>query len=60
MRDSQRLAGRFADPVIITHHGGHVIPSDPRVIGCIIEFAEQHGRIAHGEHTPAPAASRPD
>jgi dienelactone hydrolase len=49
MRDSLRLAERFADPVIITHGGSHVIPSDPDVIGRIVAFGERHGRPAHAD-----------
>jgi hypothetical protein len=61
MRDSLRLAQRFADPVIITHDGAHVIPSDPRIIGRIVAFAERHGRLAQVDYAASPpAASRRD
>lgn len=56
MRDSLRLAERFADPVIVKHDGGHVIPADPRVLGRIVEFVEHHARAAGGDHAAtAPA-----
>ena len=52
MRDSLRLAARFADPSIVKHRGGHVIPAEPGAVGRIVEFVEQqatsprHGRAA--------------
>jgi hypothetical protein len=48
MRESLRLAERFADPVVIKHDGGHVIPSDPRVLGSIVEFVDRQGRSTRG------------
>jgi pimeloyl-ACP methyl ester carboxylesterase len=61
MRDSLRLAERFAGPVIITHDGGHVIPSDPRILGRIVAFAERRGRPAHVDYAAVqPAATRRD
>jgi hypothetical protein len=61
MRDSLRLAERFANPVIITHDGGHVIPSDPYIIGRIVAFAERHGRPAQADDAAVPpVASRRD
>jgi hypothetical protein len=56
MRDSLRLAERFADPVIVKHGGGHVIPADPRVVGRIVEFVERHGRSTGGDHAATPRA----
>jgi pimeloyl-ACP methyl ester carboxylesterase len=38
MRDSLRLADRFAHPVIIEHPGGHVIPDDPATTARITDF----------------------
>jgi predicted esterase len=58
MRDSLRLAERFADPVIVKHGGGHVIPTDPRVLGRIVEFVDQHGRSRHGDHAATSRATR--
>jgi hypothetical protein len=58
MRDSLLLAERFADPVIITHGGGHVIPSDPPIIGRIVAFAERHGRPAQADYAASPPAAR--
>jgi len=37
-RDSLLLADRFADPLIIEHPGGHVIPADPTVTAPIASF----------------------
>ena len=62
MRDSLRLAERFADPVIVKHDGGHVIPSTPRALARIVEFVERRGRPASGDQPAAgvgSAASRP-
>jgi serine hydrolase FSH1 len=59
MRDSLRLAERFADPVIVEHGGGHIIPTDPRALGRIVEFVDQHGRSTHGDHAATSPATRP-
>jgi hypothetical protein len=37
-RDSLLLADRFADPLIIEHAGGHVIPGDSAVTTPIADF----------------------
>ena len=37
-RDSLLLADRFADPLIIEHPGGHVIPGEPAVTAPIAGF----------------------
>jgi predicted esterase len=37
-RDSLLLADRFADPLILEHGGGHVIPGDESVLRGITEF----------------------
>ena len=37
-RDSLLLADRFADPLVIEHPGGHIIPGDSAVAGPIVEF----------------------
>jgi len=55
MRDSLRLAERFVNPVVIKHDGGHVIPSDPRILVRIVEFVDRHARSTRGDH---PAISR--
>jgi fermentation-respiration switch protein FrsA (DUF1100 family) len=49
MSDSLALADRFADPVIIEHGGGHVIPDDPAIATRIVEFMARHGRAAESE-----------
>jgi fermentation-respiration switch protein FrsA (DUF1100 family) len=46
MRDSLLLAERFADPVIIEHRGGHVIPDDPSITSQIADFVAHHTRVA--------------
>jgi hypothetical protein len=43
-RESLLLADRFADPLVIEHPGGHVIPGDSAVAGPIVEFLS---RFAH-------------
>jgi pimeloyl-ACP methyl ester carboxylesterase len=37
-RDSLSLADRFADPLIVEHPGGHVIPADTAVAAPIVDF----------------------
>jgi predicted esterase len=37
-RDSMLLARQFADPLILEHPGGHLIPGDPAVTGPIARF----------------------
>ena len=37
-KDSLRLADRFADPLIIEHAGGHIVPGHDAVAGPIAEF----------------------
>jgi hypothetical protein len=49
MRDSLLLAERFADPVIIEHAGGHVIPDDPANTTRIADFIATHSRVANGK-----------
>jgi hypothetical protein len=36
--DSLKLAGRFADPLVLEHSGGHVIPGDRAVAEPIARF----------------------
>ena len=43
-RDSLLLADRFADPLIIEHPGGHVIPGGPAVATPIAGFLARFGR----------------
>jgi pimeloyl-ACP methyl ester carboxylesterase len=47
MRDSLSLADRFADPVIIEHPCGHVIPDDPAITTRIADFVASHGKVAN-------------
>ena len=37
-RDSLLLAGRFADPLVIEHPGGHVIPGTAAVTAPVADF----------------------
>jgi Serine hydrolase (FSH1) len=58
--DSLKLAGRFADPLVLEHGGGHIIPGDRAVAGPIARFLARFassGRTgpAH-EGTGSPAA----
>lgn len=46
MRDSVLLADRFADPVVIEHPGGHVIPDDPAITARIADFVARHTKVA--------------
>jgi Serine hydrolase (FSH1) len=55
-RDSLLLADRFADPLIIEHPGGHVIPSGPAVTAPIVGFLAGFARDTDG--APAPGESR--
>jgi pimeloyl-ACP methyl ester carboxylesterase len=48
MRDSQLLADRFADPLVIEHPGGHVIPGDPAVTGPIAGFLARLAPMGSG------------
>jgi Serine hydrolase (FSH1) len=55
-RDSLRLADRFADPLIIEHAGGHVIPGHSLVTEPITSFL---ARFSRGASTAsAPGADR--
>jgi hypothetical protein len=45
MPDSQLLAERFAEPVILEHDGGHVIPDDPAITARIARFVAHHGKV---------------
>src|SRR5260221_10463022 len=53
-RDSLLLADRFADPLVIEHPGGHIVPGDAAVAGPIVEF------LAGFSHGSSPAAGRVD
>jgi dienelactone hydrolase len=37
-RDSMRLAGRFTDPLVLEHPGGHIVPGHHAVAGPIADF----------------------
>jgi pimeloyl-ACP methyl ester carboxylesterase len=49
MRDSQLLMERFAEPVVIEHAGGHVIPDDPAITTRIAGFMAQHRKVTSPE-----------
>jgi hypothetical protein len=54
-RDSLLLADRFADPLVIEHPGGHVIPGDSAVTAPIAGFL---ARFSHDVGmAPAPDGS---
>jgi fermentation-respiration switch protein FrsA (DUF1100 family) len=55
-RDSLLLADRFADPLIVEHPGGHVIPSGPAVTEPIASFLARFGHAT--EVAPTPGESR--
>jgi hypothetical protein len=44
MRDSLLLADRFADPLVLEHPGGHVIPGNPAVAGPVAGFLARFSR----------------
>jgi hypothetical protein len=48
-RDCLLLAGRFADPLVIEHPGGHVIPGEPAVTtpiaGFLTRFSHSAGAV---------------
>ena len=49
MRESQLLADRFAEPVVIEHAGGHVIPDNPAITTRIVSFVAQHRKVTSPE-----------
>jgi hypothetical protein len=55
-RDSLHLAGRFAEPLVIEHSGGHVIPGDRAVTAPITGFLARFS--SGGIAVPAPDGSR--
>jgi fermentation-respiration switch protein FrsA (DUF1100 family) len=54
--DSLLLADRFADPLVIEHPGGHVIPGEPAVTTPIAAFLTRFSH--HAAAVPAPGESR--
>jgi dienelactone hydrolase len=56
MHDSLRLADRFADPVIVRHPGGHIVPATATVTSRIAAFIAEHGTAAtaEGRHADEP------
>jgi predicted esterase len=54
-RDSLLLADRFADPLVLEHPGGHVIPGDPAVTERLAGFLARFSRGARA----APALDEP-
>jgi pimeloyl-ACP methyl ester carboxylesterase len=48
IRDSLALAERFADPVVLEHGGGHVIPSDRELTARIAQFITEHATARTG------------
>jgi Serine hydrolase (FSH1) len=51
-RDSLLLADRFADPLIIEHAGGHVIPGHSSVTGPVTSFLARFSRDARTAQAP--------
>jgi hypothetical protein len=49
VRESQLLAERFAQPVVIEHSGGHVIPDDPAITRRIAAFVADRGKVTSPE-----------
>ena len=46
--DSLALAERFADPVVLEHPGGHVIPTDRELTARIAQFVIEHTPVRPG------------
>jgi fermentation-respiration switch protein FrsA (DUF1100 family) len=47
--DSLKLAGRFADPLVLEHSGGHVIPGDQEIAQPIARFLTRFASTARIE-----------
>jgi pimeloyl-ACP methyl ester carboxylesterase len=45
IQDSLLLAARFANPVIIEHRGGHVIPDEPAITARIADFVAANSTV---------------
>lgn len=52
-QDSLRLAGRFAEPIVLRHRGGHIIPSEAAAIESIAAFIDQNRQVADRAATHA-------
>jgi pimeloyl-ACP methyl ester carboxylesterase len=50
--ESRLLAEAFADPLVLEHRGGHVIPGEPAVTGPIVAFLNHVA--GHHRHLPGP------
>jgi hypothetical protein len=57
--DSLELAGRFADPLVLEHGGGHVIPADQAVAEPIARFLARFASAARTDAAHEGIASRP-
>jgi hypothetical protein len=44
-RMSHDLAARFAEPTILEHSGGHIVPSDSHVVDGVAAFLDQTARV---------------
>jgi Serine hydrolase (FSH1) len=56
-RDSLLLADRFADPLVIEHPGGHVIPGDSAVTAPVAGFLAGFSRGMNASPAPGGSAS---
>jgi dienelactone hydrolase len=50
VRESLLLADRFADPLVIQHPGGHIIPAEAAVAGPIVTFLTQRADVGTAQH----------
>ena len=57
-RDSLLLAGRFADPLVIEHPGGHVIPGTAAVTAPVADFLARFSGSTTAEPGESRAAAR--
>jgi hypothetical protein len=57
--DSLELAGRFTDPLVLEHGGGHVIPADRAVAQPIARFLARFARSARTDAAHEGIGNRP-
>jgi hypothetical protein len=57
--DSLELAGRFTDPLVLEHGGGHVIPADQAVAELIARFLARFASAARTDAAHEGIRSRP-
>jgi len=53
--ESRDLADQFIDPVVLTHTGGHIVPSTPAVVDGLTRFLD---RVRAGRHADVKDGAR--